>query len=88
MERRDNSVALLNELVYIDTLDYIDKPSAIEQWCEKYMGNDFIKTIDLELSDLKILSELFYKNINFLKDYRIDLKENIKQGNSIKKFII
>jgi hypothetical protein len=88
MERRDNSVTLLNDLRYIDSLDYEEKGVALIQWCEKYMSDDFEKTIDLELSDLQTLSELFYKNINFLKEDKIDLQKQIKQGNSIRKFIL
>ena len=63
MERRNWSLEVLNRLVYIDSLDDEDRALALEKWSDNYMSDVFLDSIDLEISDFKILSELFYKNI-------------------------
>jgi len=86
MERRNRSLELLNELKYIDTLDYLDKAIAIEQWAKQYMCENFEQTLDLQLDELENLTELFYKNINFLKKYKDDIQKDLRQSDKIKKF--
>ena len=65
MERRDWSIKLLKELIYIDSLDSYEKTNNLVSWYTEYFSKSSINDLDLELSDLKILEELFYRNINF-----------------------
>ncbi len=86
MERRDRSLKALKELIYIDSLDEHQKAPSLKRWTERYLAEDIKDSFDLELSDLQNLSELFYKNIRFLKEYRYELKKEIDEGKNIKKF--
>jgi hypothetical protein len=86
MERRNRSLEALNKLCYIDSLDDYDKASALEQWVLKYLNGTFEEEFDLRLDDLKKLSELFYKNIHFLKEHTIHIKQELENHNNIKKF--
>lgn len=87
MERRNRSLKALEELTYVDSLDDSQKAASLQRWSEKYLTLDMNDSFDLEMVDLRKLSELFYKNINFLKDYRKDLKKEIDKGRDIKKFL-
>ncbi|MCK5110872.1 MAG: hypothetical protein KAQ94_05070 [Arcobacteraceae bacterium] len=86
MERRNRSLKALEELTYIDSLDDNQKAPALQRWSEKYLDVDISESFDLELLDLQKLSELFYKNINFLKEYRVNIKKELDKGKDIKKF--
>ena len=86
MERRNRSLKALEELTYVDSLDDNQKAVSLQRWSEKYLTLDMNDSFDLEIVDLRKLLELFYKNINFLKDYRKDLKKEIDKGKDIKKF--
>jgi hypothetical protein len=88
MERRDRSLIALSELKYIDSLDDYDRAPAIVRWMNKYITDiDVSKCIDLELSGLEELSELFYKNLNFLKSHKDTIKKELDQTKKIKAFI-
>ena len=77
MERRNRSIESLNRLVYIDSLDYNElKASQLAEWVEMNLIDSTIDEFDLELDDLKKLSELIYKNLNFLKNYRQETKNS------------
>ncbi len=86
MERRNRSLKALEELIYIDSLDDNQKAPSLKRWSEKYLIEDISKNFDLKLNDFKKLSELFYKNINFLKDYRFKIKKELDSSKNIKKF--
>lgn len=70
MERRDWSIKLLKELIYIDSLDSYEKANNLVSWYTEYFSKSSINDLDLELSDLKILEELFYRNINLEKSFQ------------------
>ena len=86
MERRNRSLKALEELIYIDSLEDFDKAPSIVRWVQVYLDEDVERSFDLERQDLEKLAELFYKNINFLKEHRLELKKELDQGNNIKKF--
>ena len=87
MERRNWSLEALNALQYIDSLDSDEfKASSIERWVEKYLQNGFENIYELELNELLQFSELFYKNINFLKQHKEYLRQEIEKYGNIKKF--
>ena len=85
MERRNRSLEALRELIYIDSLDAHQKAPALQRWSTKYLDKDIQQSFDLELSDLKRLSELFYKNINFLKNYKNELRIDMQSSQVMKK---
>jgi hypothetical protein len=87
MERRDRSLKALKELIYIDSLDSFDKATAIGRWFEDYLKDDSIENFDLELSDLKILEELFFKNINFMKNYKEETRQELIKMQKMKRFL-
>ncbi|OCL97132.1 hypothetical protein [Arcobacter porcinus] len=88
MERRDWSLKLLKELRYIDSLDSYEKADSLVLWYEEHFTNNKIEDLDLEESELLIFEELFFKNLNFLKEQkeiaRIDL-QNLKKVKSFLK---
>jgi hypothetical protein len=86
MERRNRSLEALRKLYYIDSLDEYNKALELEKWVIKYLDGTFEEKFDLELHDLQKLSELFYKNISFLKHHTSKLKQELKDHNQIKKF--
>jgi hypothetical protein len=88
MERRDRSLEALKKLRYIDSLDYKSKPPALASWVEKYIKDGDTSIFeDCTQRDLEELSELFYKNIKFLKDFTLDMRKDLDQTKKIKAFI-
>ena len=87
MERRNRSLKALSELIYIDSLDDDIKAQRLEKWVEKYLRDNDIADFDLELKDFNSLSELFYKNIAFLKNHRNDMKKAIDNHKKIREFL-
>lgn len=87
MERRDWSIKLLKELIYIDSLDSYEKANNLVSWYTEYFSKSSINDLDLELSDLKILEELFYRNINFLKEQQKEAAEELKNIKKMKSFL-
>ena len=87
MERRDRSLKALKELVYIDSLDSFEKADALVKWFDTYLKDDSIENFDLELSDLKKLEELFFKNINFLKTHREETRQELIKMQKMKRFL-
>ncbi len=87
MERRDRSLEALRELTYVDTLDAYERAPQLQIWVDTYLIHDNPQeNFSLEIKDLKILLELFYKNINFLKEHRTDIKSQLDKGKDIQKF--
>ncbi|OCL84042.1 MULTISPECIES: hypothetical protein [Arcobacteraceae] len=88
MERRDWSLKLLKELRYIDSLDSYEKADSLVLWYEEHFTNNKIEDLDLEESELLIFEELFFINLNFLKEQkeiaRIDLQNLKKVKNFLK----
>ena len=87
MERRDWSIKLLKELIYIDSLDSYEKANNLVSWYTEYFSKSSINDLDLELSDLKILEELFYRNINFLKEQQKQAGEELNNIKKMKSFL-
>lgn len=87
MERRDRSIKALGELVYIDSLDSFEKADALVRWYKDYLTESSIEDFDLELSDLKKLEELFFKNINFLKKHKEETRQELIKIQKMKRFL-
>jgi len=87
MERRNRSLKALNKLQYLDSLENQDRADQLEVWVEEYLTDSSIEEFDLEYNDLSKLSELFYKNINFLKQHRKDVKSQLDSHHKIKQFL-
>lgn len=88
MERRNRSLKALKDLVYIDSLEANTKALKIQEWVEENLTDTTIEEFDLEIKDLKKLSELFYKNISFLKQHTKDMKFQIDQHKKIREFLV
>ena len=87
MERRDWSIKLLKELICIDSSDSYEKANNLVSWYTEYFSKSSINDLDLELNDLKILEELFYRNINFLKEQQKEAAEELKNIKKMKSFL-
>ena len=86
-EKRERSQKALKELRYIDSLDNKERADSLLIYMDEFHYDLSIHNLDLELDQLKQLSELFYKNIMFLKEYRSEMKEEIDSHNKIKNFL-
>jgi hypothetical protein len=86
MERRNRSLKALEELKYIDSLDDQQRAKQLLVWSNSYMTESIVESFDLSLANLKELAELFYKNINFLKSYREEIKIQLDNKDKIKSF--
>ena len=86
-EKRERSQKALKELRYIDSLDDKERADSLLLFMDEFSYDISIHNLDLELKQLKQLSELFYKNIMFLKRYRGEMKEEIDSHNKIKNFL-
>ena len=87
MERRDWSIKLLKELIYIDSLESYEKANNLVSWYTEYFSKSSINDLDLEVNDLKVLEELFYRNINFLKEQQKEAAEELKNIKKMKSFL-
>ena len=87
MERRNRSLKALEELIYIDSLDSYERADALVRWNNKYLTDNKITDFDLEYSDLEKLHELFYKNINFLKDHKEETRTDMLSNKKMKRFL-
>lgn len=87
MERRDWSVKALKELRYVDSLDSNEKADSLVRWHNKYLDENDIQDFDLELEDLKQLKELFFKNINFLKNHKEESRLELIKMKKMKRFL-
>ncbi len=87
MERRNRSLEALDSLIYLDSLDDELRAKALKNWMEQYLQDKDVEDFDLSLQNLKIMSELFYKNINFLKTFNEQLGLKINSSSKIKKFL-
>jgi hypothetical protein len=87
MERRNRSLKALHELIYVDSLDSFTKADALVKWYNDYLIDDSFENFHLELDELKILEELFFKNINFLKKYREEARLELIKIQKMKRFL-
>lgn len=86
MERRDWSIKAFEELRYIDSLDPFEKAQALVRWGKKYLSDE-TDSLDLTIDESKQLSELFYKNTNFLKKYKNVVYSQMKENKKLKKYL-
>ncbi len=87
MERRSRSLEALNQIIYIDSLDDDLRAERLAHWSTEYLVDTKIEEFDLEIEDLEKLSELFYKNVIFLKKYINKIQSDLKEYNKIKEFL-
>jgi len=87
MERRNWSLEAFSKLSHIDSLENYDRAYSLQLWTSKYMDEDFLSNLDLEINDLKLFTELFYKNINFLKKHKEEISKELNKNKNIKKFL-
>lgn len=87
MERRNRSLEALKELQYIDSLDADERANGLLRWYEKHLSENDITSFDLELEDLKTLQELFYKNIEFLKKHKEEVRKEMIKTQKMKRFL-
>ena len=87
MERRNRSLKALDELIYIDSLDSYERADALVRWYKKYLTDEKITDFDLERTDSKKLLELFYKNINFLKEHKEKTRKDMILNKKMKRFL-
>ncbi len=87
MERRNNSLKILSELIYIDSLDSYEKANALVIWYNDHLIDNEMRDLDLEIDDLKNLEELFYKNINFLKEHQEETRLELLRMKKMKSFL-
>lgn len=87
MERRDRSLKALEELTYIDSLDSYDRADALVRWYNKHLSSGDISDFDLEKKDLEKLLELFYKNINFLKEHKEQTRKDMSDNKKMQRFL-
>jgi hypothetical protein len=87
MERRNRSLKALNELIYIDSLDDEERAIGLSSWTKEYLIDKDIADFDLEKSDLVKLSELVYRNLQFLKKHKSDIADAMNDTQKIKQFI-
>jgi len=87
MERRNWSLEAFSKLSHIDSLDDYDRAYSLQLWTSEYMDEDFLSNLDLEINDLKLFSELFFKNINFLKEHKQRISKELNKNKNIKKFL-
>jgi len=86
MERRNRSLKALEELKYIDSLDDQQRAKQLLAWSNNYVTESIVESFDLSLENLKELAELFYRNIDFLKLYRDEIKIQLDNKDKIKSF--
>lgn len=87
MERGNWSLKALNEFIYIDSLDPQEKANGLIRWNKKYLTDKKIDDFELDDNGLKKLHELFYKNINFLKEYKEKTRKDIVENRKLRKFL-
>ena len=76
----------MDKLILIDSLESKEKADSIIRWINFYLQKDVRDSFDLELPELKKISEYFYKNIIFMKEERAILKNEIDKSKNIKRF--
>lgn len=87
MERRNRSIEAFSSLKYIDSLEDDIRAKSLQDWVERYLSDIKIEEFKLDLDEMKVLSELFYKNINFLKEHRVNMKYEIDSHKKIREFL-
>lgn len=87
MERRNRAVKALQELVYIDSLESHERADALVRWYNKYLSDTNVTDFDLMQSDFEKMLELFYKNINFLKEHKEQTRKDMVENRKMQRFL-
>lgn len=88
MERRDRSLKALKELQFLDSLDDQERADGLVRWGTKYISNEEGNLdFDLEIKDLERLSELYYKNLQFLKNYKNQMQDQMRKNRKMQTFL-
>lgn len=88
MERRDRSLKALKELQFLDSLDDQERADGLVRWGTKYISNEEESLdFDLEIQDLERLSELYYKNLQFLKNYKNQMQDQMRKNRKMQTFL-
>lgn len=87
MERRDRSLKALEELNYINSLDPDDRAKALISWVNTYLPKDGSFDFDLEIEELENMSELFFTNLNFLKEHKENTRRDMVENKKLRKFL-
>ena len=88
MERRDWSLNALNELKDIESFDDEIKANSLVNWGNKYLNDiNSIKDFELTQDEIELFLELLYKNINFMKNMRDNLKQELLQIKGMQQYI-
>ncbi|QKF83185.1 hypothetical protein [Halarcobacter ebronensis] len=85
MERGNRSIEALKELTYINSLESQERADALVRWSKKYLVSSDI-TSGLDFDNLKKLKELFYTNINFIKEHKENTRKQMVENRKLKKF--
>ena len=88
MERRNRSLESLNQLRYLGSLEPEDRAEMLSIWVETYMDDVSIDNLELSSDEINELSEMFFKNIAFMKEHREYIKEQLDSHNKIKQFLV
>lgn len=86
MERRDYSSKGLEKLIHITSLEDEQRASELVLWIDEYLTKNLVTDFDLEHDDLLKLSELFYRNLNFLKSYKEQTKEELTVLSNMRRY--
>lgn len=86
MERRDYSNKGLEKLIHITSLEDEQRASELVLWIDEYLTKNLVTDFDLEHDDLLKLSELFYRNLNFLKSYKEQTKEELTVLSNMRRY--
>ena len=87
MERGNRSLKALQELKFIDSQEPTLKGDLLLRWAGGYLLPNGDLDFDIQSKDLKILSELIYKNIIFLKQQRVAIANELNEYHKIKQFL-
>ncbi len=87
MERRDWSLEALQKLIYAHSLESFEKADALASWNEEYLQKSSIEDFDLELDDLKLLEELLYRSVDFLKKHKEYTRKELINIQKMQKFL-
>ncbi len=87
MERRNWSLEALQKLIYAHSLDSFEKADALKSWNEEYLQKNSIEDFDLILDDLKLLEEMLFRSIDFLKKHKETTRKELVTIQKMQKFL-
>ena len=88
MERRNWSLEALKEIKYISTLSSKQRSYSLIEWCNTYLINNDIQDFDLPNTELKELSEYFFRNLEFMKKLKDETQVELLENRKIRKYML